>query len=72
MSGKFMDNRWISCQAMADMKEVWDDLILTFTSDQTFIMNLYRKIDLRPFKAKLSPLDFFSYFLLTREIYTNV
>jgi len=26
-SGKFMDNCWISCQAMADMKKVYDDLI---------------------------------------------
>ena len=27
-SGKFMDNCWISCQAMADMKKVHDDLII--------------------------------------------
>ena len=27
-SGKFMDNCWISCQAMADMKKVYDDLII--------------------------------------------
>ena len=27
-SGKFMDNCWISCQIMADMKNVYDDLII--------------------------------------------
>ena len=27
-SGKFMDNCWISCQVMADMKKVCDDLII--------------------------------------------
>ena len=27
-SGKFMDNCWISCQVMADMKKVYDDLII--------------------------------------------
>ena len=27
-SGKFMDNYWISCQVMADMKKVYDDLII--------------------------------------------
>ena len=27
-SGKFMDNFWISCQVMADMKKVYDDLII--------------------------------------------
>ena len=32
-SGKFMDNCWISCQVMSDMKKVYDDLI---------IINLYR------------------------------
>ena len=32
-SGKFMDNCWISCQVMTDMKKVYDDLI---------IINLYR------------------------------
>ena len=26
--GKFMDNCWISCQVMADMKKVYDDLII--------------------------------------------
>ena len=25
--GKFMDNSWISCQVMADVKKVYDDLI---------------------------------------------
>ena len=39
-SGKFMDNCWISCQVMADMKKVYNDLI---------IVNLYlvRKFKLR-------------------------
>ena len=32
-SGKFMDSCWISCQVMADMKKVFDDLIIN---------NLYR------------------------------
>ena len=32
-SGKFMDNCWISCQVMADLKKVYDDLI---------IINLYQ------------------------------
>ena len=27
-SGKFMNNCWISCQVMADMKKVYDDLII--------------------------------------------
>ena len=27
-SGKFVDNCWISCQVMADMKQVYDDLII--------------------------------------------
>ena len=27
-SGKFMDNCWKSCQVMADMKKVYDDLII--------------------------------------------
>ena len=27
-SGKFMDNCWISCQVMADMKKVYNDLII--------------------------------------------
>ena len=27
-SGKFMDDCWISCQVMADMKKVYDDLII--------------------------------------------
>ena len=27
-SGKFMDNCWISCQVMADMKKVYKDLII--------------------------------------------
>ena len=27
-SGKFMDSCWISCQVMADMKKVYDDLII--------------------------------------------
>ena len=27
-SGKFMDNCWISCQVMADMKKVYDDLTI--------------------------------------------
>ena len=27
-SGKFMDNCWISCQVMADMKKVYDELII--------------------------------------------
>ena len=27
-SGKFMDNRWISCQIMADMENVYNDLII--------------------------------------------
>ena len=27
-SGKFMDNCWISCQVMADMEKVFDDLII--------------------------------------------
>ena len=27
-SGKFMDNCWILCQVMADMKKVYDDLII--------------------------------------------
>ena len=26
--GKFMDNCWISCQAMADMEKFYDDLII--------------------------------------------
>ena len=26
-SGKFMDNCWISCQVMADMKKIYEDLI---------------------------------------------
>ena len=33
-SGKFMDNWWISCQVMADIKKVYDDLI---------IINLYHE-----------------------------
>ena len=33
-SSKFMDNCWISCQVMADMKKVYDDLM---------IINLYMK-----------------------------
>ena len=28
-SGKFMDNCWISCQVMADMEKLYDDLIIT-------------------------------------------
>ena len=32
-SGKFLDNCWISCQVVADMKKVYDDLI---------IINLYQ------------------------------
>ena len=35
-SGKFMENHWISCQVMADMKKVYDDLI---------IINLYMFYD---------------------------
>ena len=27
-SGKFMDNCWISCQVMADMEKVYDNLII--------------------------------------------
>ena len=27
-SGKFMDNCWISCQVMADMETIYDDLII--------------------------------------------
>ena len=27
-SGKFMNNWWISCQVMADMKKIYDDLII--------------------------------------------
>ena len=27
-SGKFMDNCWISCQVMADMKKVYDNIII--------------------------------------------
>ena len=27
-SGKFMDNGWISCQVLADMKKVYDNLII--------------------------------------------
>ena len=27
-SGKFMNNSWISCQVMADIKKVYDDLII--------------------------------------------
>ena len=27
-SGKFMNNCWTSCQVMADMKKVYDDLII--------------------------------------------
>ena len=27
-SAKFMDNCWISCQVMADMKKVYDNLII--------------------------------------------
>ena len=27
-SAKFMDNCWISCQVMADMKRVYNDLII--------------------------------------------
>ena len=34
-SGKFMDNCWISCQVMADMEKIYDDLI---------IINLYLMI----------------------------
>ena len=39
--GKFMDNCWISCLVMADMKKVYDDLI---------IINLYQK---QKFSVKL-------------------
>ena len=35
-SGKFMDNCWISCQVMSDMKKVYDDLI---------IINLYEALE---------------------------
>ena len=36
-SGKFMDNCWISCQVMADMKKVYDYLIiLTCKADSEF------------------------------------
>ena len=27
-SGKFLDNSWISCQVMADMEKLYDDLII--------------------------------------------
>ena len=38
-AGKFMDNCWISCEVMANMKKVWDDLI---------IINLYISSVIRP------------------------
>ena len=41
-SGKFMDNCWISCQVMADIKKVYDDLI---------IFNLYG-IQIGPFLSR--------------------
>ena len=39
-SGKFMDNCWISCQVMADMKKVYDDLIIiNLYSFQSYNLN---------------------------------
>ena len=36
-SGKFMDNCWISCQVMADMKKVYDDLIIINLYESPFV-----------------------------------
>ena len=44
-SGKFMDNYWISCQVMADMKKVYDDLI---------IIDLYQSMKNKKGKRKFS------------------
>ena len=40
-SGKFMDNCWISCQFMAVMKKVYDDLIIINLYIRCFL--LFRK-----------------------------
>ena len=43
-SGKLMDNCWISCQVMADMKKVYDNLMiiyLPFKSDTDGIPTLW-------------------------------
>ena len=40
-SGKFMDNCWISCQVMADMKKVYDDLIIS--NLYSFQMQLFKR-----------------------------
>ena len=44
-SGKFMDNCWISCQVMADMKKVYDNLI---------IINLYNYVNVPKFQWQLN------------------
>ena len=38
-SGKFMDNCWISCQVMADMKKVYDNLIIV----NLYVMGRWQK-----------------------------
>ena len=42
--GKYMDNCWIPCQVMADMKKIYNDLI---------IINLYWQWNLKTSKLKL-------------------
>ena len=46
-SGKFMDKCWISCQVMADMKKVYDDLIIILTCNWT-VVNLSYVTHLKP------------------------
>ena len=36
-SGKFMDNCWISCHVMADMKKVYNDLIIINLYESPFV-----------------------------------
>ena len=46
-SGKFMDNCWISCQILADMKKVYDDLIII--NLYVFISTIWKRCNSIPF-----------------------
>ena len=41
-SGRFMNNYWISCQVMANMKKVYDDLIIINQYPKLFIFVIFQ------------------------------
>ena len=66
-SGKFMDHCWISCQVMADMKKVYDDLIIinlyVLCTSQTIIKRAKKWWDLQlsnNFTTAIMPLGFYT------------